>query len=184
MYDLLTRFFDTFSWHVPFLFLRQRMSPSPYVSLEYQESVPYDRMVRPGETQADHEEVMEFIDEVEFDRLGVFTYSREEDTPAATMPDQIDQDIMDTWRDELMALQQEISIDKSAQMVGKTIDVMVEGYIAEDNTYVGRSYKDAPNVDGMVFFECDRELMSGDFVSVKITGSTEYDLMGIMEENV
>lgn len=138
----------------------------------------------PGETQADHEEVMEFIDEVEFDRLGVFTYSREEDTPAATMPDQIDQDIMDMWRDELMALQQEISIDKSAQMVGKTIDVMVEGYIAEDNTYVGRSYKDAPNVDGMVFFECDRELMSGDFVSVKITGSTEYDLMGIMEENV
>ena len=138
----------------------------------------------PGETQADHEEVMEFIDEVEFDRLGVFTYSREEDTPAATMPDQIDQDTMDTWRDELMALQQEISIDKSAQMVGKTIDVMVEGYIAEDNTYVGRSYKDAPNVDGMVFFECDRELMSGDFVSVKITGSTEYDLMGIMEENV
>ena len=138
----------------------------------------------PGETQADHEEVMEFIDEVEFDRLGVFTYSREEDPPAATMPDQIDQDIMDTWRDELMALQQEISIDKSAQMVGKTIDVMVEGYIAEDNTYVGRSYKDAPNVDGMVFFECDRELMSGDFVSVKITGSTEYDLMGIMEENV
>ena len=86
----------------------------------------------PGETQADHEEVMEFIDEVEFDRLGVFTYSREEDTPAATMPDQIDQDIMDTWRDELMALQQEISIDKSAQMVGKTIDVMVEGYIAEE----------------------------------------------------
>ena len=138
----------------------------------------------PGETQEDHEEVMEFIDEVEFDRLGVFTYSREEDTPAATMPDQIDQDTMDTWRDELMALQQEISIDKSAQMVGKTIDVMVEGYIAEDNTYVGRSYKDAPNVDGMVFFECDRELMSGDFVSVKITGSTEYDLMGIMEENV
>ena len=138
----------------------------------------------PGETHADHEEVMEFIDEVEFDRLGVFTYSREEDTPAATMPDQIDQDIMDMWRDELMALQQEISIDKSAQMVGKTIDVMVEGYIAEENTYVGRSYKDAPNVDGMVFFECDRELMSGDFVSVKITGSTEYDLMGIMEENV
>ena len=138
----------------------------------------------PGETEEDHEELMNFVDEMEFDRLGVFTYSREEDTPAATMPDQIDQDIMDTWRDELMALQQEISIDKSAQMVGKTIDVMVEGYIAEDNTYVGRSYKDAPNVDGMVFFECDRELMSGDFVSVKITGSTEYDLMGIMEENV
>ena len=138
----------------------------------------------PGETDEEHEEVMEFIDECEFDRLGVFTYSREEDTPAAVMPDQIDQDTMETWRDELMALQQEISIDKSAQMVGKTIDVMVEGYIADDNTYVGRSYKDAPNVDGMVFFECDRELMSGDFVSVKITGSTEYDLMGIMEENV
>ena len=99
------------------------------------------------------------------------------------MPDQIDQDIMDTWRAELMALQQEISIDKSAQMVGKTIDVMVEGYIAEDNTYVGRSYKDAPNVDGLVFVECDRELMSGDFVNVLNTGSTEYDLIGeIVEE--
>ena len=127
---------------------------------------------------------MEFIDEVEFDRLGVFTYSREEDTPAATMPDQLEQETMDAWRDELMALQQEISIDRSAKMIGKTLDIMVEGYIAEDDTYVGRSYKDAPNVDGMVFFNCERQLMSGDFVTVKVTGSTEYDLIGVMEENV
>lgn len=138
----------------------------------------------PGETLQDHEEVMEFIDEVEFDRLGVFTYSREEDTPAATMPDQLEQETMDAWRDELMALQQEISIDRSAKMIGKTLDIMVEGYIAEDDTYVGRSYKDAPNVDGMVFFNCERQLMSGDFVTVKVTGSTEYDLIGVMEENV
>ncbi len=96
------------------------------------------------ETQADHEEVMEFIDEVEFDRLEYSLIQGKRIPPAATMPDQIEKDIMDMWRDELMALQQEISIDKSAQMVGKTIDVMVEGYIAEDNTYVGRSYKDAP----------------------------------------
>ena len=138
----------------------------------------------PGETDVDHEEVMQFIDECEFDRLGVFTYSREEDTVAAQMPDQIDEEIKEKYRDELMQLQQEISADRSAAMIGRIVRVMIEGFIPEDNTYVGRSYKDAPNVDGMVFFECDRELMSGDFVSVKITGSTEYDLMGIMEENV
>ncbi len=94
---------------------------------------------------------MEFIDEVEFDRLGVFTYSREEDTPAATMPDQIDEAVKEKYRDEIMQLQQEISADRSADMVGSILEVMIEGYIAEDNTYVGRSYKDAPNVDGMVF---------------------------------
>lgn len=136
----------------------------------------------PGETEEDHQEAMEFIDEVEFDRLGVFSYSREEDTPAATMPGQVLEETADRWRDELMALQQEVSIDKSSLMIDKIIRVMVEGYIASDNTYVGRTYKDAPNVDGMVFFNCDRELMSGDFVDVKITGSTEYDLIGIICE--
>lgn len=125
----------------------------------------------------------EFIDECEFDRLGVFTYSREEDTPAAVMPDQIDEAVKEKYRDEIMQLQQEISADRSADMVGRTLEVMIEGYIADDDTYVGRSYKDAPNVDGLVFVECDRELMSGDFVNVLITGSTEYDLIGkIVEE--
>ena len=137
----------------------------------------------PGETYEEHQEVMEFIDECEFDRLGVFTYSREEDTPAASMPDQIDEAVKEEYRDEIMQLQQEISADRSANMVGSILEVMIEGYIAEDNTYVGRSYKDAPNVDGLVFVECDRELMSGDFVNVLITGSTEYDLIGkIVEE--
>ena len=136
----------------------------------------------PGETDVDHEEVMEFIDECEFDRLGVFTYSREEDTVAAQMPDQIDEEIKEKYRDELMQLQQEISADRSAAMIGRIVRVMIEGFIPEDNTYVGRSYKDAPNVDGLVFIECDRELMSGDFIDVKITGSTEYDLIGTIVE--
>ena len=136
----------------------------------------------PGETDKDHEEVMRFIDECEFDRLGVFTYSREEDTVAAQMPDQIDEAIKEKYRDELMQLQQEISADRSAAMIGRIVRVMIEGFIPEDNTYVGRSYKDAPNVDGLVFVECDRELMSGDFIDVKITGSTEYDLIGTIVE--
>ena len=137
----------------------------------------------PGETQKDHEEMLDFVDEMEFDRLGVFTYSPEEDTPAAVMPDQIDEAVKEKYRDEIMQLQQEISADRSADMVGRTLEVMIEGYIADDDTYVGRSYKDAPNVDGLVFVECDRELMSGDFVNVLITGSTEYDLIGkIVEE--
>lgn len=136
----------------------------------------------PGETDVDHEEVMQFIDECEFDRLGVFTYSREEDTVAAQMPDQIDEEIKEKYRDELMQLQQEISADRSAAMIGRIVRVMIEGFIPEDNTYVGRSYKDAPNVDGLVFVECDRELMSGDFIDVKITGSAEYDLIGTIVE--
>ena len=136
----------------------------------------------PGETDVDHEEVMQFIDKCEFDRLGVFTYSREEDTVAAQMPDQIDEEIKEKYRDELMQLQQEISADRSAAMIGRIVRVMIEGFIPEDNTYVGRSYKDAPNVDGLVFVECDRELMSGDFIDVKITGSTEYDLIGTIVE--
>ena len=136
----------------------------------------------PGETDVDHEEVMQFIDECEFDRLGVFTYSREEDTVAAQMPDQIDEEIKEKYRDELMQLQQEISADRSAAMIGRIVRVMIEGFIPEDNTYVGRSYIDAPNVDGLVFVECDRELMSGDFIDVKITGSTEYDLIGTIVE--
>lgn len=136
----------------------------------------------PGETDVDHEEVMQFIDECEFDRLGVFTYSREEDTVAAQMPDQIDEEIKEKYRDELMQLQQEISADRSAAMIGRIVRVMIEGFIPEDNTYVGRSYKDAPNVDGLVFIECDRELMSGDFIDVKITDSTEYDLIGTIVE--
>lgn len=137
----------------------------------------------PGETQEDHEEMMEFVDAMEFDRLGVFTYSPEEGTPAAQMPEQIEEELKQQWRDEVMELQQEVSIDKSADMVGKTIEVMVEGKISDDEAYVGRSYKDAPNVDGYVFINTTANLMSGDIVKVKITGAMEYDLIGSIAED-
>lgn len=132
----------------------------------------------PGETEEDHQDMLEFVDEMEFDRLGVFTYSPEEDTPAATMPDQIPEEIKDARRDAVMELQQEVSADKSQEMIGKTIDCMIEGRIQEDDTYVARSYKDAPNVDGYVFINTDASLMSGDIVPVYIEGATEYDLIG------
>ena len=132
----------------------------------------------PGETEKDHEEMLEFADTMEFDRLGVFTYSPEEGTPAANMPEQIDEELKEQWRDEVMELQQEISLDKSADMVGKTIEVMIEGKISDDEAYVGRSYKDAPNVDGYVFVNTSASLMSGDIVKVEITGAMEYDLIG------
>ena len=132
----------------------------------------------PGETQEDHEELMGFVDEMEFDRLGVFTYSPEEDTPAATMPDQVAEEVKEARRDEIMELQQEISYEHTQQLVGKTIKVMVEGYLFEDDIYVGRSYMDAPKVDGCVFINSPEELMTGDFVYVKITQGREYDVIG------
>lgn len=137
----------------------------------------------PGETDEDQQVVLDFVDQMEFDRLGVFTYSPEEGTPAAGMDDQIDEHLKEERRDEIMALQQEVSLDKSADMVGKTISVMIEGYIAEDDTYVGRSYKDAPNVDGYVFVNTSSQLMSGTIVQVQVTGAMEYDIIGEMIED-
>mgnify|MGYP001049975101 CR=1 FL=1 len=137
----------------------------------------------PGETQEDHEQMMEFVDSMEFDRLGVFTYSPEEGTPAAEMDNQIDEEVKEQWRDEVMELQQEVSLDKSADMVGKTIEVMIEGKISDDEAYVGRSYKDAPNVDGFVFVNTTANLMSGAIVRVEITGAMEYDLIGSLVED-
>ena len=132
----------------------------------------------PGETQEQHEELMEFVDEMEFDRLGVFTYSPEEDTPAAVMPDQIPEDVKEDRQAELMELQQEIAFDLAEEMIGRQVLVMIEGKVADENAYVGRTYKDAPNVDGLIFVESEEELMSGDFARVRITGALEYDLMG------
>lgn len=132
----------------------------------------------PGETQEDHEELLEFVNEMEFDRLGVFTYSAEENTPAALFPNQTDEAIKLDRQAELMELQQEIAFEKAEEMIGKRLPVMIEGKIPEENAYVARSYKDAPNVDGFVFIQTSRELMTGDFVYVKITGSYEYDLIG------
>lgn len=132
----------------------------------------------PGETEEDHEELMEFIDEIEFTRLGVFTYSAEEGTKAAEMDGQVQEEVKEERRDRLMELQQEISSDLSQSQIGKVTTVMIEGKVADENAYVGRTYMDAPNVDGYIFVNTDEELMSGDFCKVKVTGALEYDLIG------
>ncbi len=136
----------------------------------------------PGETQEEHQELLEFIDAMEFDRLGVFTYSAEEDTPAAKMPDQIDEEEKQRRQAELMELQQEISIDKGNDRIGGEVEVMVEGKVADENAYVARTYGDAPGVDGYLFINTDTELMSGDFAMVHVTGALEYDLIGELRD--
>ena len=132
----------------------------------------------PGETQEDHEDTMYFVNEMEFDRLGVFTYSQEEDTPASGMDEQIDDEIKVCRQEEMMELQQEIAFEAAQAMEGKILTVMVEGKIAEDDAYVTRTYKDAPGVDGYLFVRTTRSLMSGDFIKVRVTGAHEYDLLG------
>ena len=128
----------------------------------------------PGETEEDHEELMEFVDEMEFERVGVFTYSAEEDTPAYSYPDQIPEEVKEERRADVMELQQEIAFEHCENMVGKVLDVMIEGKVADEPAYVGRTYMDAPNVDGLIFVNADEMLMSGDFVRVKVTGANEY----------
>ena len=132
----------------------------------------------PGETQEQHEELMDFVDQMEFDRLGVFTYSPEEDTPAASMPDQIPEEVKEERQAELMELQQDIVFDQAEDRIGEELLVMIEGKVADENAYVGRTYRDAPNVDGLIFVNTSEELMSGDFARVKVTGSADYDLIG------
>lgn len=132
----------------------------------------------PGETAQNHEEIMEFVDETEFDRLGAFAYSPEEGTPAAEYPDQVDDELKEEWKDEIMELQGEICEDKCQDKIGQTYIVMIEGKVADENAYVGRTYMDAPNIDGYIFVNTDEELMSGDFCKVKVTGALEYDLIG------
>ena len=132
----------------------------------------------PGETEEQHEELKAFVDEMEFDRLGVFTYSPEEDTPAAEMPDQIPEEVKEDRQAEIMELQQEIAFAQAEDMIGEEVLVMIEGKVADENAYVGRTYKDAPGVDGLIFINTDEELMSGDFARVKVTGAVEYDLIG------
>ena len=136
----------------------------------------------PGETEAEHEELLDFIGQMEFDRLGVFTYSQEEDTPAALMPDQIPEEVKLSRQAQLMELQQEIAFEAAEDMIGRTVTAMIEGKVADENAYVARTYKDAPNVDGFLFVNTGRELITGDFVKVKITASYEYDLIGELED--
>lgn len=132
----------------------------------------------PGETEEDHHILLDFIDEMEFDRLGVFTYSPEEDTKAASLDNQVDEEVKLCRKDEIMELQQEISMDKSERLVGKEFEVIIEGKASDEDVYVGRSYMDAPSVDGYVFINSEEELMSGDFAKVRIVKAMEYDLIG------
>ncbi len=132
----------------------------------------------PGETEEDHRELMSFIDTCEFDRLGVFTYSQEEDTPAAQMPGQIDEEVKENRQAELMELQQEIAFEKAEAMKGRELEVLIEGRVSGENAYVGRTYRDAPDVDGYIFINTEETLMSGDFAKVRVTGACEYDLIG------
>lgn len=132
----------------------------------------------PGETQEDFEELYRFVNEMEFDRLGVFPYSQEEDTAAAEMPDQIEESVKENRRDELMELQQEIVFEKAQDMIGRILTVMVEGKVADEDVYVTRTYRDAPNVDGYLFLNTTANLMTGDFVKVLVTDANEYDLIG------
>ncbi len=136
----------------------------------------------PGETQELVDGLVDFVDECEFDRLGVFTYSPEEGTPAAGYEDQVDGELAAKWRDEIMELQQEISYEKNQELIGSIQRVLIEGYLVEDDVYVGRTYRDAPGVDGIVFVSAPYELMSGSFVDVKITEANEYDLTGVIVE--
>lgn len=136
----------------------------------------------PGETEKEHQELLTFVDEMEFDRLGVFTYSQEEDTPAATMENQVEEDVKVQQQSEIMELQQEIAFEKAEDMIGRMVDAIIEGKVADENAYVARTYKDAPNVDGFLFINTTRELMTGDYVVVRITGSNEYDVIGELIE--
>lgn len=134
----------------------------------------------PGETEEDFRELYRFVNEMEFDRLGVFPYSREEDTQAADMPDQVEEAVKESRRDELMELQQAIAFEKAESMVGRVLEVMVEGKVAEEDVYVTRTYRDAPGVDGYLFLNTDAALATGDFVKVLVTDYNEYDLIGEM----
>ena len=132
----------------------------------------------PGETESDHEELMDFVNEMEFERLGVFAYSAEEDTPAFSYPHQVPEEVKEERTDEIMELQQDIAFEHCENMVGRVLTVLIEGKVVDEPAYVGRTYMDAPNVDGLIFVNGDVELMSGDFVRVKVTGAAEYDLIG------
>lgn len=132
----------------------------------------------PGETEEDHQELMEFVDEMEFDRLGVFTYSPEEGTPAETMEEQVPEELKEERRDEIMELQQEISLEKGNDRIGQELLVMIEGKVSGESAYIGRTYGDAPKVDGYMFVQTGELLVTGDFAKVKVTGAMEYDLIG------
>lgn len=132
----------------------------------------------PGESTEQHEEMLAFIDEMEFERLGAFTYSPEEGTKAAEYPDQIEEETKKQWLDDIMTLQQEVSYDNNQNLIGRELIVLIEGYLYEEDIYIGRSYREAPGVDGYIFVSAEEEIVSGEYVPVRITEANEYDLIG------
>lgn len=132
----------------------------------------------PGETPEIHEELMQFINDMEFDRLGAFPYSPEEGTPAAEFLDQVDESQKLEWQAAVMELQEEVIFDKNETMKGRELFVFIEGKVSDENAYVGRTYRDAPEVDGYIFIHTDEELITGDIVKARVTGAYEYDLLG------
>jgi len=132
----------------------------------------------PGETEEEFLEMAEFVNEMEFDRLGVFVYSPEEGTAAADFEGQIEPEVKADRQCELMELQQEIAFEKSEEKIGKEMLAVIEGMVADENAYIGRTYMDAPGIDGYVFIQTGETLMTGDFVKVRITGASDYDLIG------
>ena len=136
----------------------------------------------PGETEEMHEELMQFVNDMEFDRLGAFTYSPEEGTPAATFDEQVDESLKEDWQADVMELQEEVIFDKNETLKGTELLAFIEGKVADENAYIGRTYRDAPNVDGYIFIHTEEELMTGDVVKVKVTGAYEYDLIGEIKD--
>lgn len=132
----------------------------------------------PGETEEMHEELMQFINDMEFDRLGAFAYSPEEGTPAATFENQVDEELKLDWQADVMELQEEVIFDKNETLIGMETYAFIEGKVTDENAYIGRTYRDAPNVDGYIFIQTDTELITGDIVKVKVVGAYEYDLIG------
>lgn len=132
----------------------------------------------PGETDEDHEASLRLVEELRFDRLGAFPYSKEENTKASKMPNQILKKVKNQRYKQIMALQQKIAFEKTKKLIGATLKTIIEGYLPEDRVYVGRTYRDAPDVDGYLFINSDKELLSGDIVDVYITDAVEYDLIG------
>lgn len=133
----------------------------------------------PSETEEEFKAQCNFIEEVKFDRLGVFTYSPEDGTPAARMDNQIDEDVKAERKDYLLQVQKSVSADICQKYVGKVLEVIVEGKIeGDDNVYCGRSYRDCYEIDGFVFFKSEDDLLAGDFYNIKITEAGDYDLIG------
>jgi ribosomal protein S12 methylthiotransferase len=131
----------------------------------------------PGETEEEFNELYTFIKDIKFDRLGVFAYSREEDTPAYNLPDQVSEEVKEMRKDKIMMLQQNISEEIMSDKIGNVFNVLVEE-LSEENSYIGRTYMDSPDIDGIVYINSSQDIDLGNFVTVKITDSLEYDLIG------